>query len=157
MAGESRKGTAVERVWVSRPGGAWDGGGRVSERVIHHSVTYACTRECPEIIERERWNRFSLVMLATEILFVSRASRKRPRKSRRIEKWKLPRYLHFENVNAFIRLNYCGIWECIIFWRWCMNVLFSRTNLYVYRECIRNISSYFWTEYDFSRTMINSG
>jgi len=59
---------------VSRPEGARDDGERVSERVIHHSVTYACTRECPEIIEREQRNRFSSVMLATEILFVSRAN-----------------------------------------------------------------------------------
>lgn len=66
VAGESRKGTATEG--VSEPVcGARDGGGRVSERVIHHSVTYACTRECPEIIEWERRNRFSSVMRATEI------------------------------------------------------------------------------------------
>lgn len=94
---------------MSRPEGARDDGGRVSERVIHHSVTYACTRECPEIIERERRNRFSSVMLATEILFVSRASRTAYGKAERIEKWKLPWYLHFQNVNAFIRLNYCNI------------------------------------------------
>lgn len=75
---------------MSWPEGARDDGGRVSERVIHHSLTYACTRECPEIIERERRNRFSSVMLATEISFVSRASRTYG-KADRIEKWKLPR------------------------------------------------------------------